>query len=205
MAFTPVAIKDGSGTSVNMSTYQDGASYNIPVSSNDLSTPHYSAAKNQLTPVASSTAVFVFTGSATKTVRVKRIRLSGIATAAGEQPFSIKKNSSAGTLGSAALTTITAVPHDSSDAAATAVFSTVGTAVYTTLPTLVGVVATGELGLAATTTGNAVPVYEWSWGKGGKALVLRGVAECLTVDFLGTSVVSGGKFSCEIEWSEDAS
>ncbi len=205
MSASSVAILDGTGAAKSIASFTNAAGSQIYQVSGDSSVSHYAAAKNQLTPVATPTAVFVITGSATTTMRVKRIVLSGIATGAGEMPFSVKKNSTAGTLGSAALTALTATPYDSGSAAAGGVVSSVGTANYTTLPTIVGIVATGELAFAVSTSGNVAPqVLEFGQG-GRQALVLRGVLECITVDLLGTALVSGGKVSMFVEWAEDAS
>lgn len=206
MAFTPVAIKDANAASKNMAALQDASGYQYALQSGDSAIPHYSAGFTQITPVASSTAVFVLIGSATKTIRVKRIDLSGIATAAAEAKFGIKKSSDAGTLGSAVLSAATAAPWDSGFAAATATFNSVGTAVYTTVPATVGYIAVGELGLPATASGVGFTPYTLEFGKNGvPAVVLRGVAQTLYVDFLGAAVPSGGKYSATVWWSEDAS
>lgn len=206
MAATSVAILDGTGTSKTLATFTDAAGNQRYQVTGDTALAHYGAGKNQLTPVAAIKTCFVMAGSATMTVRVKQIVLSGIATAAGETPFKISKCSDAGTLGSAVLTTLTACPMDSGFAASTALFSSVGTAVYTTEPAIVGTpIVTGELALAATTTGNVAPLV-FNFGVNGvPAIVLRGVAQVLIVDFVGGTVPSGGKYSASIIWSEDAS
>lgn len=207
MAYTTLTIKDGAGTSQTMGAFQDTAGNNYPTVTGDTNIQHYAAGKSQLTPVAAIKACFVMAGSATKTVRVKRIVLSGIATSAGEAKFAISKCSDAGTLGSAALTTLTATPLDSGFAAATALFSSVGTAVYTTEPAIVGTsIVVGELNLPATGTGVSGSFQEINFGKDGiPAVVLRGVAQVLIVDFLGATLQTGAKYSASIVWSEDAS
>lgn len=205
MAASSLTVLDGTGASKSLAAFADASGALSYQTSGDTAVPHYAASKSQLAPVATPTAVFVITGSATKTIRIKSITLNGGATSAGSQLFSIKKNSTAGTLGSAVLTALTAVPLDSASAAGTAAVSTVGTANYTTLPTLVGAIFSGSLQLGALTTGAFAPTTV-EFGKGGvQALVLRGVAEVVTVDLLGAALVSGGKLDFNVVWSEDAS
>lgn len=205
MAFTPVTIKDSGGTEVDMAAYQDASGNNIPVQSTDSSVAHYRAAKVQFTPVATPTAWCVIQGSATKTVRIKKIRVTGLATAAGTMDCILNKCSDAGTAGSAVLTALTKVPLDSGNAAATAVVSTVGTANYGTEPALVGVIGARRLCLTADGTGVNVTPIEWDFGVGDQALVLRGTAQHVTVSGNGDALPSGAKFDVEVEWAEDAS
>lgn len=205
MAFTPVEIKDASATAVDMAAYQDAAGNNIPVHSLDSSVTHYRAAKVQFTPLATPLAWLVISGSATKTVRIKKIRVTGLATAAGTMDVIVNKCSSAGTLGSAVLTALTRVPLDSGNAAATAVVSTVGTAAYGTEPVVIGPIAARRLCLTADSTGVGVSPQEFNFGDGGQAIVLRGVAQNVTISGNGDALPSGAKFDVEVEWSEDDS
>lgn len=205
MAASAVTILDGTGASKTLATFTDAAGNQRYQISGDSAVTHYMASKSQLTPVAAPTAAFVVVGSATTTVRIKRIILNGVSTSAGSIKFSIKKSSDAGTLGSAALTTITAAPLDSTNAAVTGVASSVGTANYTTLPASVGAVYSGELQLGVVATGAFAPVTVEFGTNGTQALVLRGVAQTCYVDFLGTTLPSGALFDFTVLWSEDAS
>lgn len=156
------------------------------------------------TPVATPTAFVVIQGSATKVVRIKRIYVSGVATAAGNMPLIITRRSTAGTLGSAVLTAITGGKHDTNDAAATAVVSTVGTANYTTLGTANGQLCVDRIGLAAVGTGvaDSPAVYEFAT-RNDKAIVLRGATDFLTLEGNGAAVPAGGALDIEIETEED--
>jgi hypothetical protein len=155
--------------------------------------------------VATPTAAFILPGNASTTVRLKKITLSGAATSAGSMKFTIKKNSDAGTLGSAALTALTSVPFDSTAAAASSAVSTVGTANYGTLPLIVGAIYAGELEMGVLATGVFNPlVIEFGTG-GRQAVVLRGVAQSITIDFAGAAIPSGGVVDASFEWAEDAS
>lgn len=205
MAASSLAAKDANGSSQTIGTLTDAAGAQRASMTLDNASAMYRAAKSALTPVATPTAIFVITGSATKTVRVKKITVAGAATAYGEMPVTIVRGSDAGTLGSAVLTGITPAKMDSGSATATAVVSTVGTANYTTVPAAAGIagaarVAFGPLTTAATSSDATKSVWVFD-----RALVLRGVAEVLYVQGNGSTVPSGGVMDFEVEWEEDAS
>lgn len=173
--------------------------------SSDGSKATYRYAVTGFAPVATPTAMAVLQGSATKTIRIKRIKISGVATANGNMQFQLTRRSTAGTLGSAVLTAITAAKHDINDAAATAVVSTVGTANYTALGTTAGQLAADRIGLCTTATGVPTPlVYDFSTRQD-KALILRGVADFITIDGNGSAVPAGASIDMEIETEEDNS
>lgn len=205
-----VAIKDGTGASVNLTSTADPAGSQIPVHSNDSTLAHYRAAKSAFSlAVATPTAVVVIQGSATKTVRIKRIAVGGAATAYGAMAAFIDRWSTAGTLGSAVLTAVTPGKLDSNNAAATAAISTVGTANYTTKGTSAGIVGAGRLSMGPITTAatsSAAGWLEWDFTtRSDQALVLRGTSEFVALDLGGSAVPSGGVLDFEVEWAEDAS
>lgn len=205
MSATSVSVLDSTGTARTLATFTDAAGVQRYQTSGDSAIAHYSASSSALTPVATPTAAFILAGNGTTTVRLKKIVLNGVATSAGSIKFQIKKNSDAGTLGSAVLTALTAVPHDSTAAAASSAASTVGTANYTTVPALVGAIYSGELQLGVVASGAFAPTVLDFGLNGVQAIVLRGTTQSVTVDFLGTAVPSGGKFDCTFVWAEDAS
>lgn len=144
--------------------------------SSDGSKATYQYSTSAFSMQATPTAFVVIQGSATKTLRIKRIRVAGVATAQGNMKIQLARWSTAGTLGSAALTALTAVKHDINDPAATAVVSTVGTANYGTEGTgsatpflcdrlFMGVVATGVVGNNAFDFAN----------RNDKSIILRGL------------------------------
>ena len=157
-------------------------------------------------PVATPTDFIVIQGSATKTIRVKHIALNGIATTAGVMPIQIVKRTSAPTLGSAVLTAVTAGKHDSTDAAATAVVSTVGTANITTLGTAAGVIGVGRLSLTTAASALANGDIEWEFAlRSDKPVILRGATEYLVINANAGAVPAGGAIDYEIETEEDNS
>ena len=156
-----------------------------------------------LAPVATPTDIIIIQGSATKTLIVKRVKLVGAATAAGNMPAKIERRSTAGTIGSAVLTAVVAAKHDSVDAAATATVSTVGTANYTTVGTTAGIVGTGRLQMTALGTGVAVVPLEWDFAcRDDKGIYLRGALEFLCVNLNGAAIPAGGVVDYEIEIEE---
>jgi hypothetical protein len=202
-----ISIKDALGASKSLASKLILAAtplHQAIASLDEAETPTYRAGGTGLAMVATPTVAIQIKGSATKTVRVKRIALTGVATAAGNMSVAIQKASDAGTVGSADLTGVTATPLDSDDDAATAVVSTVGTANYTTIPAVVGSqVGSGRLCLSADGTGVFVAPLVFDFEK--HAVVLRGVLEHLCVNFLGDAIPSGGIVDWSIEWVEDES
>lgn len=208
MALPQVPFIDGAGNSKTYPAHLDASSGYSASLSLDGQVPTYSAAGSAFAQVATPTVWIVIQGSASKTIRIRRIELSGAATAAGSMPAVVARCSAAGTLGSAVLTAVTSVEHDTAGAAATAVVSTVGTANYGTPPTVVANVAAGRvnmvaLGSAATSSAGNPLVFEFgTMGEAG--LVLRGTSEYLTISGSGAAIPSGGVNDYRIVWTEES-
>jgi hypothetical protein len=139
----------------------------------------------------------VITGSATKTVRVTRISFSGTATAAEDVDVTVIKRSTADTGGTGTAQTI--APHDSANAAATAVVT-----LYTAAPTpgtSVGTVRAAKLFASVTGTPAVyTPIPPWDFGFGPKqGIVLRGVAQQVAINLS----AAAGSFDADIEWTEE--
>ena len=155
----------------------------------------YSAAA--LIGTGATSHFLVIQGSATTTVRVNRVACSGKATAAIAVNITAEMNSAADT-GDAG-TAATVVPHDSADAAATAVVLT-----HTTSPTpgaLVGLVRAGTLSLANAST----PVYnpdELSWTFGPQEIVLHGVAQEFALNS-SAAFGTGAAVGCYVDITEE--
>jgi hypothetical protein len=161
----------------------------------------YSASALKLAVATGANVIATLTGSATKTVRLTRIELSGTcATTAKDINFFLAKYSTAASGGTAG-TAPTMVPHDSASAAATA-----AVAVYTADPTagtLVGNVRTGNLFMAVTGSTVAPGLYTASFGdRPSQDIVLRGTSQQLAISLNGentaTSVVD-----LVLEWTEE--
>lgn len=136
-------------------------------------------------------------GSATKTVWVKKFRVSAVASAAVVADISVVKRSTADTGGTP--TSLTLVPLDSAEAAATAAVTTYATA--PTAGTLVGAIRAQALPVATSTSPNLAPVptlFDFATYHD-QPVVLHGTAEnvCLLV-----SATAGGQWHLDVEWTE---
>jgi hypothetical protein len=160
----------------------------------------YSASITALASAASCTDLFTITGSATKTIRITRLEISGQATTAAAAQVVLLVRSAANLTGTS--TTPTVVPHDSASAAGTAVVRA-----YTvnpgTLGTLVGNIRTDYVFLAApaTATVGSDKLFLDFGTRPSQAIVLRGIAQVLAVN-LNAATVTGGAFDINLEWTE---
>ena len=146
-------------------------------------------------------------GSATKTVRVKRIVLWGAAaTAAGTMPITlVRRSTQYTTIGSAVYTTLTPAKMDTTDAAASAVVATVGTANFTSTGTSAGNIGQGRLYFPIAASAQVTPLI-WEFAtRQDKALILRGVADFVYINFGGAAIPTSGTIDYEIQTEEDAS
>ena len=147
--------------------------------------------------------IFNIIGSATTTVRIKRIRVSGMTlTAVGYFTINVEKLSTASTGGTS--TTPVMVPLDSTDAAATAVVRA-----YTVAPTkgsLVGTLASWRALWQATVAAAAGQTWDHQFVFGDmpetKGITLRGVAQEIALTFP-VVLASAGTLAIDIEWTEE--
>lgn len=156
----------------------------------------YGATDDALTPAATPTDVVIINGSATKTIRIKSITVSGIAATAGSMDLTLVKRTAANSGGTAA--TVHWAKFDSADNNATAVVQS-----YSANPTTGAGYAistkTLNFGLAG-----AAGTVTWDFSnRNDKAIVLRGTAQGLALNFNGNTVPTTGKFSFGIEWTEE--
>jgi len=156
----------------------------------------YSASTTAFAPAASATDFLTLKGSATTTVRIDRVACSGTSTAPGKALVVALVRSTADTGTPVALT---AVPHDSSDPAATALAGTF--AANPTTGTLIGNVRSAVLELTDGTI--AAPPLVWDFGtEQRESLTLRGVAQQFALNGNGASFPTGAALSCSVEWDE---
>lgn len=160
----------------------------------------YSASVANFTPVATPTDFFSITGSGSKIIRVLGIRISGVATSGTIVNTRVVKRSTANSGGSPS--SLTAVAHESSQSAATAVVATYG--VNPTTGTLVGAMHIRKHALV-TDASNIVPqLLDLEFGQdNGKAIVLSGTTEVLALNWNGDAVPSGTALDIEITWTEE--
>jgi hypothetical protein len=192
-----------------MSAMQDPSGYNSTMVSLDTGRATYRAAGNFIPQPTNAVTVISIQGSATKTVRVKRIGLGGVSTANGQNIYQLIKTSALGAGGTTV--TPTATPLDSASAAATAVVQH-----YTTTLKAAGTPIGGALTMANVQTGvTAVPtgitpaqtqLFPEFGAPIGQAIVLRGAAQYLEVQNVLAANLAAGTVLCYfIEWEEDNS
>lgn len=169
------------------------------------------AIASSFTPAATPTDLVVIEGSATKTIRILSIVIGTTNTAAGSQQFHLIKRSTADTTGTF-VSAGTPVPLDSNNAAATV--NRVGhfTANPGALGTAVGTVSVVRVGspaaIPATWAGireNAdVELLPWYANSIlDQPITLRGVAQCLAINFNGVALVAGQTHTYRIVWMEE--
>lgn len=161
----------------------------------------YTYAVSATAPYATPTDWIVIRGSATKTVKILRVELSGAATAATEVVATLKKHTVANTLGTS--TNPVPMQHDSNDGVATALVL-----LYSVAPTIdasATIWKTIRLDLDIAPAASAVIPDRYVYDLGAspyEPLTLRGVAQELAINFAGVAVPSGGVYDLAIVWSE---
>lgn len=159
----------------------------------------YHGAFKGLVPAASATDVLVIVGSATKTVRVKRITLTGIATAAGTFHAVLIRRSADDTAGTS--TNATAVPREPGAVAATAVIRGY-TGNPSALGTAVGTIAAQYMGFGTAATQLAAPPTVFDFGESADDRVtLRAATDLLALN-LDAQTITGGLIDATVEWAE---
>lgn len=144
---------------------------------------------------AAATDVVEIIGSASTTVEISRVTIGGVQTAAGQVLVNLLRRSTAATGGTS--TNQTNVPHQATDAAATAVIKA-----YTANPStgvLVGNVRATRVPLGQSTSLTSPAVF--TFGDNGKPVFLAGVAQTLCVN-LGGATITGGTLDIEVEFTE---
>ena len=158
----------------------------------------YSTGAAGYTGYTSPTDIFSITGSATKTIKVINVRVSGFATADNHVEIALVKRSVANTGGTP--TTITPTPWDSLFSAATATVVTYAAA--PTLGALVGNVCACQVEIPAK-SGVGGSILEWQFNRNGVTpIVLRGTNEMLALNLSAVTLPSGAELNITIEWVE---
>lgn len=183
------------------------ATGHVVIDANTIAT--YASAYIGLTPAASCTDLAILNGSASKVIRVMRVVVSAITSAATGATLDLvlAVRSAANTAGTA-VTAAAIVPFDSNDAAATATLTAYSA--NPTTGTLVGNVYVTKfqqtLGTATATDFPSNLPFQAQWGMtDSKPIVLRGAAQGLAINFNGSSFAAGASVDLFVEWTEAAS
>jgi len=168
---------------------------------NSTMKPTYSASMAGIAAPNNGGDICSLYGSATKTIKVRRVILAGFSGALQTDPISIVKRSTAAVGGT--LSTVdpfAMISYDSSNAAASAKVEAY-TTVPTTAGTLVGILADVYITLAGATTAVAQgQPYVFKFGELGQPIVLRGAAQHIDVNDGGLAAIT---LSCTFEWTEE--
>lgn len=162
----------------------------------------YAAVVTGFTPVATPTDFWQITGSATKTVRVQRLEVYGVATAANAVLTHLVKRTTTSTGGTPTAATLT--KHDTNDPTATAVVNTFA-ANPSPLGTSAGDIRAALLALSVAGGSQTIQpgfVADMAYS-GGRAAVLRGVAESLNLNWGGAAVPAGTLLTIVCEFTEE--
>lgn len=171
----------------------------VTPSSDTLTT--YSASASGFVPAAAATDVFRIQGSATKTIKITRIAFSITTTAGSGGLLSVGliKRSANNTGGTSV--TATNTPHDSNNAAATAVVNH-----YTANPSALGTSVGMIRCIRAEAYNTAITASDnvWTFGdRPGQTIVLRGTSQYLCLNFGGGTIT--GPIACaNVEWTEES-
>jgi len=150
-------------------------------------------------PLASSSPTISVTGSATKTIRITRIRLSVAATAGAICDLSLKRFSTL-TGGTSASQSANIAKLDTNNATATAVVN-LYTAAATTA-TAAGILAAERYEIVTASVSVAPQAVEWDFSNmNAQACVLRGTGDFVGILFSAIGTTPDG--DCWIEWTEE--
>ena len=173
----------------------------------------YSMGMANLVVASSPTTYWQICGSATSTVRVTRITISGRQTTAASADFQIIKTSTAATGGTIASgqpfvsAAVVGVPYDTNSAAGTALVTawTANPTVGTPVVTSAGWIWSGQLFMGnLSTTSSSQPMVINFGNLPASAVVLRGAAQCLAISSaVGTGPGSGNLMDITTEWTEE--
>lgn len=152
------------------------------------------------TAVANATDIFTITGSASKTIKIRRVVVSGTNTGNTNALVILLKRSTANSGGTS--TTPSVVPHDSNDAAGSAVARA-----YTanpTLGTLVGNLEGKLVFLPTLASTNVSAGEEVLYGPNGpKPITLRGTGEVFAVNLNGVALLGTTVMNIAVDWTEE--
>lgn len=164
----------------------------------------YMASSAFTTPAAATTDMFEIYGSSTKTIKIERLEVAYVGTGNNVIPTKcfLLKRSSANTVGTAV--TQTAIPVDSSSAAATAVAK-----VYSANPTTgssLGQISSSLLNCNPLLNGSNPPprIVLYDAHLAGQPITLRGTAQGLVANFNGVIPdCTGPALSWTVTWTEE--
>ncbi len=159
----------------------------------------YSATESAMVPATTQRVFLQLNGSATKTIRVRRVLLEGTTSAGVIEPVFFNKVSTAQQGAAVVGTALTATSLDSASAAASATVEAFNVSPATD-PTLVGEIMAPQVPFQQNTVSKNRG--EYFFGQGGSAIILRGAAQGLTLNLAGGGLTAG-IVNVTVEWTEE--
>ena len=166
----------------------------------------YAATSVALVPVAAgATDFFCIAGSATKVVRIQRIRVHGTATTIVNVPLLVMKHASLNTGAASATGTQIPIPYafDSTDAAPTATTRAWITANPTITDAAPGIIASNNLQLNLPAAVGTAVIFDWDSRNFSEAATLRSASQEVCLNLNTTAVVAGLLYT-SVTWTEAA-
>lgn len=216
MALAPLVVRDGNNAAANQEMLQgvSGSGNNIPVMSLDSTRVTYRASAS-FTPQATAAVTLLYvTGSATRTVRIKRIFLGGASTALSVAPIiALQRTSALGAGGTLVVPTVSLLDRGAAAAyaAATATVTHTTTTLKATGTVVGGPISTQRLFTDTVTTPTVASraglmLFPEGGAPIGSAIVLRGATDYLEVQNVNAgNLAAGTVLEYVVEWEEDLS
>lgn len=198
-------VKAGGKVNTTAPTYTDGQRADLQQDTtgslyvNPVSRKASYSSTSTFVIAATATDIFTLTGSASKTVLLKSISISGINTNNSNVSVVLLKRSTANSGGTS--TTPTVVPHDSNNPAGTAVIRS-----YTANPTtgtLVGNIAAVYIFFPLLGSTNVSQQFVYDVTQGVQPLTLRGTSEVYSINLQGATITGTTTISVRFTWSEE--
>jgi hypothetical protein len=206
MALTPVIARDGNNVSQSMAAFQDPSNVNVAYISTDTSQAYFRGGA-VVTPVSGATGTLaVIQGSATKTIRIRRIGLSLQGGTTQSNSLQLQRVSAAGSGGTSNV--VTAAKMDPSTPAATAVVTWFSAASRTPGTAsggpLTSVNVLNQAGTSPTFSIVDQMLFPELGSPMGQSIVLRGSSDFLEIQTV-AALPASVTMNLFVEWVEDAS
>lgn len=206
-----VQVKDALNNTATLSTQTDPAGNQAYVMSTDLAGQAVYRVSANFTPQpTAAVTVITVTGSATKTVRIRRILIGGVSTANAQSIFALQRTTALGAGGTLVAPNVAKVDSGTVAAATAVVNHWTTTLKAAGTATGVGPLATFQVitNVVTTPTIGITPVMAFPelGAPVGQSIVLHGVADFLEVqNITPTNLSAATVLFYTIEWVEDAS
>lgn len=207
---TAITVRDGNNAAQTVPTLADLTGNQSSIVSLDSGRQVYRASANFTPQATAAVTMITVTGSATKTVRIKRILIGGVSTALSASVLQLQRTSALGAGGTLVAPLVAKLDVNSATATAvvnhwTTTLKATGTAVggpITTQLITTSTVTTPTVALA----GPPQALFPEFGAPIGQAIVLRGVADILEVqNVTPVNLGAGTVYTYMVEWEEDAS